>query len=477
MNTSGKPSSYPARWDELIGSYLTGGYSPDDLGELEDLLRNHPEFRLRFLETARMDSLLHDWATGQRHCRSRGPADFRLPSATRFRLRHITAIAAALALLATLPIVVSRVWPKNAAEIVSTENVRWLSEAMEGGQGLKPGDEVRLASGSVAVRFQSGALTRIHGPARFEVTSANGSFLHYGQAWTRADTAESKGFTMQTPSGRFIDRGTEFGIAATTDGFSQMHVASGEVDAEVEGGARQRFGKGSGLGIEPGETPVFIRIEPGAETPDFSFPTIPPPSSSDAADLQDGRCAVRLFSRDYLGRVNLPHINSGGPECLIDGRGQTADDRPTESLFFTDGAEGAILLDFGRAIPVARIHTYSWHMKKMLPARRERAVQRYTLWGCGEAKPEAMPDGEQANGWTRIARVDTDVFFRVEEEPDRPAQQACSIHSSAASIGDFRYLLFEANPTTMSGRMPARHTFFAEIDVFEAAPVHIQSKQ
>ncbi|MEM7012029.1 MAG: hypothetical protein AAF585_11155, partial [Verrucomicrobiota bacterium] len=129
-------------------------------------------------------------------------------------------------------------------------------------------------------------------------------------------------------------------------------------------------------------------------------------------------------------------------------------------------SDGIILLDLGREIPVSEIRTYSWHLSEIHPGMRRRAVQRYTLWGAGEQKPESMPSNSAAAGWTRIARVDTDAFFRVRDEPDRPAQQACAIQSSQGAIGSYRYLLFEVFPTPMPDGLPARHTFFGEIDVF-----------
>lgn len=452
-------------WRERVDGYLDGTISDEAFAELKAGLRNDPENRALYLAAVKTDALLREIAGKVPPSVTANPVP--APALVRLRGSWRLAVAAA-ASLALLAGVVSILMQDDAARIGSADEAGWLSQALPEGQALHPGDEVQLASGSVEIRFQSGALTRLHGPARFEITSANGGFLHHGQVWARADTAESDGFTIQTHSGRFVDRGTEFLMTAQPDGFSQMHVASGAVDAEVEGFALQRFEKGSGLGIEPGDRPVVIRIESGEDTPQFAFPTIPPPTAADAADLQSGQCRVQLISHDHKGRENLPHVLSGPPERLIDGRGQSDGDRPEESLYFTNGAEGIILLDLGREIPVSRIHTYSWHLNDELPTVRRRAVQRYTLWGCAEAKPEVVPSPGQANGWTRIARVDTDAFFRVEEEPDRPAQQACAIQSSAPSIGNFRYLLFQVIPTSMPDGKLAEHTFFGEIDVFSA---------
>ena len=101
------------------------------------------------------------------------------------------------------------------------------------------------------------------------------------------------------------------------------------------------------------------------------------------------------------------------------------------------------------------------------PARATmRAVQRYILWGARETKPESLPNRENPGGWERIARVDTDAFFEVDQEAKRPPQQACRIVPSSGAIGEYRYLLFKVFPTSDRAEVRPRHTFLSEIDVF-----------
>lgn len=448
---------------ERIGGYLDGTLSDVEFARFEEDLRRDPAMRDRYLEAVRMDTLLRQIAGA--------PGEDRAPRERRRISRAAILVGiGALGCAAALFLVLDGIVPAGTvAEIGATAEVRWPGSPRAEGEKLRREDEIELAAGEVEIRFRSGALTRLYGPARFEVRGSNAGFLHHGRAWSRADTASSEGFTLETPSGRFVDRGTEFLTRADADGFSQMQVSSGAVDAEVRGFERQRLERGSGLGIEPGEETVLIQIESGDETPAFRFPTIPPPTDRDHADLSAGKARVLLSSRDEKrGRDNLPHPKSGPPELLIDGKTQTGKDEPAESFYFPDGAEGGILLDLGTEIPVGRVHTYSWHLNDVFPDIRRRAVQRYTLWGTGRSLPEHLPTAENRDGWTRIARVDTDAFFQVEEEPDRPAQQACAIRSSASSLGSYRYLLFQVVPTPMSEAKRDRHTFFGEIDVLAA---------
>lgn len=448
-------------WGGLVDRHLRGEIAVEEFEELKEALRSCPEKREDYLSAVKMDALLREIAGKQAN-------EAAAPSTGNFARGRLLLFGAGLVGCCVAILLLARggSMERSAAEVGIASGARWLEGGRSEGDVLRAGDVIGLASGSVEVRFRSGALTRIHGPARFEITSDNGGFLHHGQAWARADTESSEGFTIRTHSGKFVDRGTEFLTTARTDGFSQMQVTSGAVDAEVDGFERQRFEKGSGIGIEPGDIPVVIRIESGSATPDFSFPTIPPPSGDDDAGLAAGRARARVISRVGDERLNLPHQESGPAELLLDGKAQTAQDQPGESLFLPNGAEGMILIDLGREVPVSRIHTYSWHLSEVDIGKRRRAVQRYTLWACGEVKPESLPIREKGRGWTRVARVDTDAFFRVEEEPDRPAQQACSIRSNGPAIGKFRYLLFQVFPTPMPEGLPAQHTFFGEIDVF-----------
>jgi len=114
----------------------------------------------------------------------------------------------------------------------------------------------------------------------------------------------------------------------------------------------------------------------------------------------------------------------GGAERIVDGGGQSWQDRPDESPCFTNGATGMILVDLGADMPVSKVHSYSRHFNDEHLDMHRCAVERYTLWGATGSRPEAVPSERTSGGWTRIARVDAGVVFGVEEEPDRPAQQA-----------------------------------------------------
>ncbi len=465
MNSSETPIEDDPRW-KLVQRYAEGVASSGEVADLEQTLKQDPEFRAAFLSYLNIDSALEETVLSDELL------DFSITGAPKakkatFRFQIGVGIAAMLIATSLVAFFKPQMFRPVVAEVESaTSDVRWLSGIYKEGSSLRKGTRLKLASGSVEVRFHSGAMTRLHAPVQFEIVSANSGFLHYGEAFSRADNEHSQGFTILTHSGNFVDQGTEFLTTASVDGYSQLHVTSGEVDADIPGHQRQRIRTGSGLGIEPGEVPVLIRIEQGEDDATFTFPTIPGPSDADFADRRQGNADVTWRPTNSDDRKNDLSPHSGPPKLLTDGHGQSGKDEPAESLFFRDGANGLIVIDLGKEVPVSKINTYSWHQNLDDPDLRRRAVQRFTLWGHGEDEPFWLLPKSDPSGWTRIARVNTDAFFGVKEEPDRPPQQACSIFSGEEPIGYFRYLLFEVSPTPMPDGLRPRHTFFGEIDVF-----------
>lgn len=98
-----------------------------------------------------------------------------------------------------------------------------------------------------------------------------------------------------------------------------------------------RLSAGETMYVEPGESQVMTRIEEGDETPAFRFPSIEPPSREDYADRTFGRAVIGVVH----GELNDGSGASGPASILLDGVGQSHEDAPQESAFFTDSQSGA----------------------------------------------------------------------------------------------------------------------------------------
>ena len=353
------------------------------------------------------------------------------------------------------------------ARFGALQDCRWVNAMMRvaKGDGVHRGQRVELSAGRAEMVFGSGAVVTLIGPCVFDAESAKGGFLMLGQLKALANTPESKGFTVRTRTARFVDVGTEFVAGASADGQSRVDVTSGEVLVHLDGiKAPHRLRKGDALSVEAGSAQVMVRIESGDRTPAFRFPTIEPPSDRDYADAKQGHAAIHL-SRGAL-QPNEPGA-SGPLEKLLDGKGQSKADAPEESVFFQDGPAGLLLLDLGRAVAISKINTYSWHQHGLSAGNRVRAVQKFALYGFGGDEPPGV-DGPLAEaGWVPIARVNSDDFFGVVKLLDRPAQQVCSISAAQGTIGRYRYLLWEAQPSfypDLNGLN--NNTFYGEFDVY-----------
>lgn len=344
------------------------------------------------------------------------------------------------------------------AEVVDTTNARWMASStrIEQGEELRSLQRLKLSDGEATLAFRGGAILQLIGPAILEVRSDNSAYLFQGRAALLARSPKSQGFRLLTPTSTFVDISTAFTASVAPDGLSRLEVVEGEVDVVLapDKTAPSRMRTGETLFIEPGEPSVMTRIEPGEGTAAFRFPSIAPPSRDDWADHQFGRASIRVAQGRL--RVRESGADSGPATVLLDGVGQSIQDAPGESAFFEGPESGSYLIDLGQAISLTRVNTYSWHQHPRIEAHRNRAQQRYTLYGFdGDEPPDlSLPPGE--GPWTRIARVNSDAFFQVAEDLDRPPQQACSIAAAQGSMGRFRYLLLAAHPST----------FFGEIDIY-----------
>lgn len=123
-----------------------------------------------------------------------------------------------------------RLTPPNA-QIVRMESATWDATQFP----LKVGDDIdshrlQLTSGLVELKFARGATMIVEGPADFEVRGPERAILYQGRVVTRLPKG-TKGFILDSPRGRLVDQGTEFGVSVGPSGDTEVHVLEGKVDA------------------------------------------------------------------------------------------------------------------------------------------------------------------------------------------------------------------------------------------------------
>jgi len=445
---------------ELIRLYLDSQATTEQIQLLEQKMLNDDQLRKDFLAYARVDAALPYTLNNKQN----ENLEINQKSIF-FHWSSWVSIAAVLVFLFTVNTGLFNSTStskkpnlQTIAQLGKLENCRWMdpNQHVSTGGTLQANDRIELSSGSADIHFKTGAIIQLNGPAIIELNTANSAFLTLGRAAVIADTEDSQGFSLKTPSSTFVDLGTAFTAAVAPDGLSRLDVTQGEVNLIAEHGHTPRLIKaGETMFVEPGKQKILTRMESGNESKSFIFPTIQPPSHNDYADASRGNAKV-IVGKGILRKQSNWEVN---PLSLLDGKGQSEPDSPQESVFLekdNKGKFGNLLIDLGKAINIDKINSYSWHQHQLIKKANNRATQKFTIYGLGN---EELPDLSiplSNTGWKRIARVNSDSFFDVKDYIDRPAQQACSIFASKGKIGYFRYLLIEVHGPT----------FFGEIDVF-----------
>lgn len=97
---------------------------------------------------------------------------------------------------------------------------------------------IGLDKGVIEIQYDDGVNVIIEGPAKFTVKQSE-IYLDYGRLFSRVSES-GLGFMVVTPTIRFIDQGTEFGVQADVNGSAELHVIKGKVQlfADLNDGSK-----------------------------------------------------------------------------------------------------------------------------------------------------------------------------------------------------------------------------------------------
>lgn len=146
----------------------------------------------------------------------------------------------------------------EVAVLSDTWNARWAdtSAVLKSGTRLAAGEGPwMLRDGVAEVVFDNDARIVLEAPCEFDILTSDQIQLNYGRLYA-AIPREAVGFTVNTPSARVIDLGTEFGVQSDFDGNTQLHVLKGKtvlmagaankVHLEVSAGAAKKVAAATG---------------------------------------------------------------------------------------------------------------------------------------------------------------------------------------------------------------------------------------
>ena len=192
----------------------------------------------------------------------------------------------------------------------------------------------------------------------------------------------------------------------------------------------------------PDVTVTFDQNTPDTANRDFKFKRVASPVKDDAA------ASAKLTLIDG-------ELDGGSAElaALTDGRLPRNEDEPAANVYFRAGSSGGrFRMDFGGAIEITRVNTYSWH-----PTTR--GPQLYKLYAADGSDPKLNLDPKRGvdpatAGWKLIALVST-----LSDRGEEGGQYAASV----GNVGKYRYLLFDCYVTELHDNWG--NTFYSEIDV------------
>jgi len=302
------------RLDLLLHALFEESLGEAERSELNELLSASPGARVRYRRAAAVHSALVRKAAA--------PSYFEAPAAPQvipFRKPWLAASAAAILLVAAgSAFFVTR--PRGpVATVLETGGVTWSVGSTSPGSGRVPvAVPLEFDRGFVRLGFPSGATVTLEGPCRFRLDEKEALSVLHGRASVHTpDGAE--GFRIDTPGGRFVDLGTEFGLAVGSDGSTPVvltEVFKGEVEVQTTAQDSTRLSVGESRALireSSGKSKLLAALDESPVTLVNHTRTFSESASSEG-NLALGK---PVFSPGYCTR---PHGSVFPPDNLTDGR-------------------------------------------------------------------------------------------------------------------------------------------------------------
>jgi hypothetical protein len=180
------------------------------------------------------------------------------------------------------------------ARLVRMVDCHWESSAVapKMGDDIMTGRKLALKSGLAEIIFQGGARTLLEGPASLEIRSRMGVYLQQGKFTVTVENPLARGFEVRAPGMKYTDLGTEFGVFVAANGEQEVQVFRGNVRAEEE--TSESLGTGD---VETAPAPQGVQSVTGS---DESHP--PSPSSHKPPAVLSANQGLHVAAPDPSGK-------------------------------------------------------------------------------------------------------------------------------------------------------------------------------
>lgn len=253
------------RLEDILDQVIEQGADAPLCNELDGLIKSNPVLLEEIADQLRIHSFLewqsHDAAATLGLADLEGePQLLNIHAAPRAfpLLRRRRPLVAAAVLLVATGLLVAKFYSMQpatnavVAEVVDDAQVAWsestdaLANRKEVGSGL-----IEFESGTLTLRFRSGATLRTIGPASMRIHSDMLVYLDRGQA-TAHVPKWARGFTVETSGAQIVDMGTKFGVVARSAGKTDVVVFDGEVHVRptaVKGSDQKQLFQGEAVRV------------------------------------------------------------------------------------------------------------------------------------------------------------------------------------------------------------------------------------
>lgn len=251
-----------------------GTLDPVERDDLMALIARSPAAQRTYLSHFEISSMLQ--AEAAIHAEQGDlPKVVRFDPPSRVFRRSLLAAAALLVLAAAVAALIQVARPE-VRELVLTAapDTRWAvsgksTEADGHTTSVREGSTLRVTSGTLELRFDSGAKMVVQGPAHVSFPTLSHPVLKSGWLWIDSGESGEK-FELSTPDLRIRNLGTRFGVRVPAEGAAEIHLIQGKLEVSSEsapGKNLELVPDGSGLAIDPhGEpTPVTLARDPFPE--------------------------------------------------------------------------------------------------------------------------------------------------------------------------------------------------------------------
>lgn len=149
-------------------------------------------------------------------------------------------LAAALVILSALVVALIKIAKPEVKELslIAAADTRWSvsggAQKIDGQRAsVREGSTVRVDSGTVEMRLESGSMMVLQGPAQVSFPELTRPVVRSGWFWLDTGTSGEK-FEIGTPDLRIRNLGTRFGVRVPMEGSAEVHLVKGKLEVSSE---------------------------------------------------------------------------------------------------------------------------------------------------------------------------------------------------------------------------------------------------